>query len=130
MPQLADIFEEFTKANAEARLWGRQPDEFTDAADCDVVSRAFMWFLRDRYGIDSTVVGVHATYEGGEDHHFFTVLDECGLAVDWTARQFHNVTDFPLAHDQIPYPLLFAWPGPYPLPGFEVEPLRHQEGEA
>ena len=111
----------FLEQDDDAKLWGGTPEEFTNAPDCNVLAERFAWWVMANYGKSADVVVVDmvaATDDIGGGPHWFTVID--GVAFDWTARQFHNVLGMPLAYDEIPSPLLFLWPGPYPLPMLEA----------
>lgn len=115
-----DLLLEFVEQDPDVSdWWGGTPEEFAEAPDCDVIATRFANYLAD-HGIVSRVVKVtmHSPYDDMLGDHYFTVIQ--GIAVDWTARQFHNVFVSPagdrLDVDQIPSPLLFLWPGPYPLP--------------
>lgn len=123
MSRYSEIVEEFFFIDDDAKFWGSDPDQFADAPDCNVMAERFKHFLGVR-GIESRVVKVMVRAEDEcTDVHYFTVTSE-GVAFDWTARQFHNLEGMPLAYDQIPCPLAFIWPGPYPLPTiYELEVL-------
>lgn len=95
--------------------------------DCDVMTRRFTTFAR-ALGYDAvTVVAGPPEPQPWYDKHWFTVIEGC--AIDWTARQFYNV-----AHDradwfkptELPTPLLFAWPGDYPVPGMAFVEIRKE----
>lgn len=110
----------FLDQDDDAKAWGSTPEEFTDAPDCDVMAKRFAHFAETNgHPAEVVQVNVHAEFEGCTDIHLFTVID--GVAVDWTARQFHNVEGVNLDASEIPSPLLFLWPGPYPLPTITVQ---------
>lgn len=91
--------------------------ELEDSEDCNVLAAAFTIHCQAR-DVDAVTVRVEMSHasESMLGQHFFTVLPG-GVAVDFTARQFHNVTDMPLDVDEIAFPLVFLWPGAFPLPG-------------
>lgn len=124
MTLLPNLINRFIKESDDAKAWGGTPNDFTNAADCDVMSIRFQDFLRGN-GIEARVVKakVFAPHDDMTDVHYFVVTDT-GLAFDWTARQFYNLDGFPLDYDDIPCPLLFAWPGTYPLPLYMEEVPR------
>jgi len=86
------------------------------------MSDRFLGFARAR-GFEGHLVRADSLDEG---QHWFAVVSplEAGpadrataTAVDWTARQFHNA-GYPAPAtdpDLIPCPLVFDWPGTYPL---------------
>ena len=110
----------FLAQDDDAKAWGATPDEFDDAPDCDVMAERFVRFATT-HGLTANVVRVkiEATFDGCTDLHWFAVVE--GVGFDWTARQFHNVEGMDLDHSEIPCPLLFLWPGPYPLPTITAE---------
>lgn len=124
---------EFLDEDDDAKAWGGLRDDFVDAPDCDVMADRFANWLGAR-GIVAGVATVQMSspYESVLGTHYFTVVH--GIAVDWTARQFYNVRGPSFAIDalhgkeryivqdesEIPSPLLFVWPGPYPLPTLEA----------
>lgn len=114
----------FLDEDEDARRWGGTRDDFADAPDCDVMADRFANWLGEQ-GIISGVASVRMSspYEHTLGEHYFTVVR--GIAVDWTARQFYNVRGATslIVNDEseIPCPLLFVWPGPYPLPTLNAE---------
>jgi hypothetical protein len=117
---LRDLLLEFIDSDPDAASWGSEPEEFAEAPDCDVMAERFVEFAKaDGYEAEVVECDVSAVYESCVDKHWFAVVD--GIGVDWTARQFHNVQGQPLDYSQIPCPLLFVWPGPYPIPTLTLE---------
>jgi hypothetical protein len=109
------IVNEFFINDADARDWTSNPDTFREAPDCDVMAGRFLRHLMLR-GISARVVQVKVTADDPmTDVHYFTVIDD-GVAFDFTARQFYSLDGMPLTYDEIPCPLVFLYPGPYPLP--------------
>lgn len=116
----------FLELDRDAMLWGATPDEFSQAPDCDVMSRRFadfLWLLGwsaeairlDTYSATDTMCG---------PEHWVTEVD--GLWVDWTARQFHNVEGQPLSFSEIACPTIFIADSPHhPVPTIILS--RHQE---
>ena len=130
---VAELCEQFLNSDRDAFGWtSLYPDESQwESPDCDVMSQRFMHFARER-GFDGFLVKAETLDEG---HHWFAVLagdDQRQIAVDWTARQFWNAghpvptTDPAL----IPCPLVFEWPGQYPLEVVEFVSMtvRHRTG--
>lgn len=110
--------------------WRTSELEFSE--DCDVLSDAFTAYCHAR-GLEAETVCVKMSspLEAMLDIHYFNVVtfadrfarssvsaphDVVTLAIDWTARQFYNCDGMPLNIDDIDFPLVFAWPGDYPLP--------------
>lgn len=121
MVNLRDLCLRFLAEDEDAQLWGQHPDDFSDAPDCDVMTKRFAQFATAE-GLPADVVRVELnapldTMGGGP--HWFAVIN--GVAFDWTARQFYDVHGVNFAYDEIPQPLLFLWPGPYPLPGIDID---------
>lgn len=116
---IAKLINEFLDKDAEVYAWGSYPEDFADAPDCDIMADRFKEFLALR-GVESRAICVRVGSDDITDLHWFTVTED-GLGVDFTARQFHNVRGQSLDYDQIPCPLIFLWPGHYPLPGLEME---------
>lgn len=104
---------DFVLLNPIADPWADA--ELEDSEDCDVVSSAFTAHCLAR-GAEAFTVRVEMTspFEAILGEHYFTVLG-VGVAVDFTARQFHNVEGVHLDIEEIPFPLVFLWPGDYPL---------------
>lgn len=123
MMNLRDICLTFLEQDDDAKSWGGEPDDFADAPDCNVMAKRFDRFVMIEYGLsaDAVKVKIEARDDSCTDLHWFTVIDGMGVAVDWTARQFHNVQGMDLDVSEIPSPLLFLWPGPYPLPTITAE---------
>lgn len=116
---IAHLCEQFLSTDCDAQGWAfLYPDESGwESPDCDVMSRRFLLHVQDA-GFDGRLVRALSADEG---EHWFTIIGAPGaehvVAVDWTARQFYNAghpsppTD-PLL---ISCPLVFDWPGAYPL---------------
>lgn len=123
---LVKLLHDFELLTPEADLWlDAEADDLGEAEDCDVLSDLFATHCRDR-GVDARVVAVEmrSEHESMLDVHYVTVLGPApiaGLAVDWTARQFHNAAGVNLDVAEIPCPLVFPFPGPYPLPTLTAE---------
>lgn len=111
--------------------WRTAELEFSE--DCDVLSDAFAAYCRARGLTAETVqVTMSSPLETMLDIHYFTVVtfgpaggcsdDGVRLAIDFTARQFHNCGGMPLDILDIDFPLMFAWPGDYPLPTLTATP--------
>jgi len=116
---IAHLCDLFLLEDLDAQGWAfLYPDESEwESPDCDVMSERFLVVAR-REGYDGHLVRVDSVDEGP---HWFTVItlpDHDGrVAVDWTARQFHNAGHPapPIDPRSIACPLVFAWPGRYPL---------------
>lgn len=116
------LLQEFLHATPDAQMW--LEDDFSEAPDCDVIAHLFLgWALGSGILAQNVTVRMNSPYEATLDEHVFTVLDN-GTAIDWTARQFHNCEGMPLEADQIPVPLIFLWPGDYPLPDLIATELK------
>lgn len=120
---LRDAVLGFIAADDDAKLWGMEPDDFTNAPDCDVMSDRFVTFLA-RYGITGTRLDLTTsspcdTLVGP----YHAVVEVNGICVDWTARQFYNANYVSgiLDASQIPCPLLFVRGGQYPIPTIIIE---------
>ena len=107
----------FLDSNQDARGWKFLfPDESDwESPDCDVMSEQFLAFAQAE-GFVGHLVRVDSVDEG---QHWFTVVTVAGetIAFDWTARQFYNA-GYPAPSTDpalIPCPLVFVWPGSYPL---------------
>lgn len=115
-----DLVQDFLANDEDARVWlewnGVDPED-RETVDCDVISERFVVWLEARE-VTSHLVHVRPLQDTGElySDHWFVALDYVGLAVDWTARQFHNVPKPSVGADTIDCPLVFEWPGIYPLP--------------
>lgn len=130
-PGVVALCTRFLESDRDALGWKfAYPDETQwESPDCDVMSDRFLRFARET-GRDGFVVRVESVDEGP---HWFTVISGIGsepdAAVDWTARQFWNAghpappTD-PLL---IPCPLVFEWPGRYPLAVVEFQIPAHSD---
>ena len=124
-PEVAGLCTGFLQADSDAHGWASvYPDESEwESPDCDVMSERFLRHAKAE-GFDGFLVHAESTDEG---QHWFTVVSgpesARAVAVDWTARQFHNAghpappTDPAL----IPCPLTFDWPGPYPIDVVEFQ---------
>ena len=121
----AVLIEKFRRANKDARDWERAGRVSHEFPDCDVMSRAFTAFARaEGYGADTIKVGPPSP-EPWYGDHWFTVID--GIGIDWTARQFYNVAEDMtewIDPIHIPVPLIFAWPGEFPVPGVTFTQLE------
>ena len=122
--EIAHLCHSFLLEDSDAQGWAfAYPDESEwESPDCDVMSRRFLAFVREE-GFDGYLVCAESVDEG---EHWFAVIEtpeEPSIAVDWTARQFHNAghpappTDPAL----IACPLIFDWPGAYPLDVVEFQ---------
>jgi hypothetical protein len=115
-----DLLLRFLEEDDDAKLWGGAREDFENAPDCDVMAYRFANWLNDHSGIATVVkVEMSSPFDSILGEHYFTVVD--GIAIDWTARQFYNVEGrdtWNIVEDEseIPCPLLFVWPGTYPLP--------------
>lgn len=126
-PEATDLCARFLEADRDALGWLHlYPDESEwESPDCDVMSERFIHFSHAA-GIPGFIVRAESIDEGP---HWFAVIQLPGseqqLAVDWTARQFHNA-GFPAPPTDpalIPCPLVFEWPGRYPLDVVEFQSL-------
>lgn len=118
MSTLAALVAAFVEESVFAQPW--RDLDFEESEDCDVVTAAFVAYASER-GLDVEAVKVEMTspLESMLGEHWFALVD--GVAIDFTARQFHNVAGMPLSAAQIPIPLVFLWPGEYPLPTLTAE---------
>lgn len=116
---IAHLCDLFLHEDLDARGWAfLYPDESEwESPDCDVMSERFLRLAR-REGYDGHLIRADSVDEG---RHWFTVITfpgrVGGVAVDWTARQFHNAGHPapPIDPLRIACPLVFTWPGRYPL---------------
>lgn len=116
---LAEISTRFVETDRDAFGWMHWfPDEMDwESPDCDIMSERFL-ALAQSEGFDGFLVRADSADEG---QHWFAVINcpESGksVAVDWTARQFYNAGHPapPTDPELIPCPLVFDWPGQYPL---------------
>ncbi|WP_311245295.1 MULTISPECIES: hypothetical protein [unclassified Microbacterium] len=121
---IAHLCDLFLFEDLDAQGWAfLYPDESEwESPDCDIMSRRFLELAR-REGLDGELVHVTSVDEG--PHWFAVLADSRGvsIAVDWTARQFYNAgyPASPTDPELIPCPLIFAWPGAYPLAVVEFE---------
>ncbi|MET0885678.1 MAG: hypothetical protein ABWX92_04435 [Mycetocola sp.] len=129
--ELSDLCARFLEVDRDARGWASlYPDESEwESPDCDEMSERFLRFAHVA-GVPGFLVRAESIDEG---QHWFAVVQLPGseqpLAVDWTARQFHNA-GFPLPPTDpalIPCPLVFEWPGRYPLDVVEFQSLTPSE---
>ena len=133
-PQIAHLCDRFLHEDLDAQGWAfLYPDESAwESPDCDEMSRRFLQLARAE-GLDGYLIRAESLDEGS---HWFTVLALSGsadatdmVAVDWTARQFYNADHprVPADPGSIPCPLVFDWPGPYPLDrvSFHSETIAH-----
>ena len=124
-----EVVDTFLAANPDAALWARwagtDPDD-AETADCDVLSEAFVAHAAAA-GVQARLVHVEPpTPQPWYSHHWFAVVEtaEGEVAIDFTARQFHNVDDDMDAWTDptlIEVPEVFAWPGPYPVAGVRFD---------
>ncbi|ROR76026.1 hypothetical protein SAMN06295974_3828 [Plantibacter flavus] len=117
--EIAHLCTQFLANDRDAQGWAflYPNEESWESPDCDEMSERFLRFARE-LGFDGVLVRAESAAEG---EHWFTVVQPAHagepVAIDWTARQFHNAghpappTD-PLL---IPCPLVFPWPSDYPL---------------
>ena len=123
MTNIATLTRAFEALDADAARWTMHPDGDFDVElpDCDVMAKRYTAFAIER-GHNARTVECHPPQpEPWYDGHWFTVID--GQAIDWTARQFYNVADDSdewLDPNDIPTPLVFAWPGHYPIAGMHL----------
>ena len=124
-PGIAGLCTGFLQADTDARGWASvYPDESEwESPDCDVMSERFLRHAKAEW-FDGFLVHAESTDEG--QHWFTVVLDPASaraVAVDWTARQFHNAGHPAPPSDPalIPCPLVFDWPGPYPIDVVEFQ---------
>jgi hypothetical protein len=130
---IAGLCARFIRTDRDAWGWAfLYPDESAwESPDCDVMSERFLR-LAEAYSFAGFLVRAESH---DDDRHWFTVVTEpgdpaSGIAVDWTARQFYNAVWMAAPTDPalIACPLLFGWPGRYPLgtDAFEsVNPLSY-----
>lgn len=116
---VAHLCHQFLSEDLDAQGWAFLfPDESQwESPDCDEMSRRFIE-LAQQSGVDGHLVHLESLDEGS---HWLAVLTSRSgeqVAVDWTARQFFNAGHPAPATDPrlIPCPLVFDWPGTYPLP--------------
>lgn len=123
--RLCDLFlHEDTDAQGRAFLY---PDESEgDSPDCDEMSARFLDVAR-REGYTGYIVHAISVDEGP---HWCAVVSspdgDRDIAVDWTAPQFFNAgfPEPPVDPASIPCPLIFDWPGEYPLAAVAIESHR------
>lgn len=115
---IAHLCDTFLLKDPDAQGWAfLYPDESDwESPDCDVMSARFLAFARSE-GYDGYLVHAESVDEGD---HWFAVVASPGhadVAVDWTARQFHNAGQPapPTDPRRISCPLVFDWPSTYPL---------------
>lgn len=136
--ELAHLLEQFAQHDPGVDLWRNYPANIgdTDPPDCSDMSYRFAEFCTQRSVPARTVFVRPPDPEPWYDDHWFVVVGD--IAVDWTARQFYNCADDTgnwLNPDDIACPLLFEWPGTYPVPHtrlVEADPLDYyrQLGQA
>jgi len=122
---IAHLCRRFLLEDPDAQGWAfLYPDEeHWESPDCDVMSRRFIDLARSE-GFDAHLVHASSIDEGD---HWFAVIQLSGgtaaIAVDWTAKQFYTAGHPapPTDPDLIPCPLVFRWPGRYPLDVVEFE---------
>lgn len=121
---IAHLCSQFLHEDLDALGWAFLfPDESEwESPDCDVMSERFVDLAR-REGVAGQLVHVSSVDDGS---HWFAVLADgrgTSIAVDWTARQFYNAGHPapPTDPELIPCPLIFEWPGTYPLAVVEFE---------
>jgi hypothetical protein len=124
-PALAELCTRFAAYDLDADGWQNLfPDESDwESPDCDVMSARFLVFAQ-KAGFEGFLMRADSADEG---QHWFTVIHdrEHAVAVDWTARQFYNA-GYPAAPTDpllIPCPLVFGWPGVYPLKVVEFQTM-------
>lgn len=122
--EMRDLLLAFAQTDRDAVAWSKYrpgPAWQEELPDCDVMADRFTAFAL-AHGHQARTVECHPPQiEPWYDGHWFTVTGDC--AIDWTARQFYNVAenrDDWLDPEIIPTPLVFRWPGPYPIPGVEL----------
>lgn len=119
MTLLEQLIAEYKDGKPAADIWRRYPD-ITEAEDaqtdtwaCEQVSSDFAAFARER-GWDAVVVFAEDSPTPFTDYHAWVKLtysDGTTAAVDWTARQYHNLKQ-ESGHDpavlNLPWPLVWA----------------------
>jgi hypothetical protein len=122
---LGELCTSFLVEDPDARGWAfLYPDESEwESPDCDVMSERFL-----RKAIEDGYTGFLVRADSSaEGQHWFAVVTAPGadraFAVDWTARQFYNVCQPPSDPALIPCPLVFEWPGVYPLEVIDFESM-------
>lgn len=133
--RLLAVTDRFADTDEWVPSWQAFPDVDPDVDDCmpecDRMSERFARFATAE-GAACEVVRIEpdrtdpAVVDEFLPDHWVTVVtvDGSGWAVDWTARQHWNVRTLEIDPDNIPCPLIWAWPstGPtYPLPGVPYE---------
>lgn len=116
---IARLCDLFLHEDLDAQGWAfLYPDETEwESPDCDVMSARFLELAR-REGHSGHLVHAISADEGP---HWFAVISSSDsgrdVAVDWTAPQFFNAgyPGPPVDPASIPCPLVFDWPGVYPL---------------
>ena len=124
MTTITELLAEFEAAQPAVSRWAEYPDRVLDdddLPDCDVMSKRFTAFATER-GFAARTVECHPpTPEPWYDGHWFTVIGN--QAIDWTARKFYNVADDRddwIDPQSIPIPMLFEWPGTFPITGMQL----------
>jgi hypothetical protein len=126
-PEIDQLCQRFLDSDHDALGWASlYPDESNwESPDCDVMSERFLSMARAS-GLGGFLVRAESLDEGV---HWFVVISgddpRPDVAVDWTAKQFWNA-GFPApATDPslIPCPLVFEWPGHYPLDIVEFQTI-------
>ncbi|MFF2678059.1 hypothetical protein ACFVRT_15920 [Arthrobacter koreensis] len=124
----AALLEGFTCTDARLDIWRRYPDiseeedEATDDWACGEVSGQFAAYAREQ-GWDADVVTAQADHPMA-DEHVWVHLHRGGrtIAVDWTARQYHNLNEISWDPKVLSAPWPLTWnpdtaPNEHPLMG-------------
>lgn len=124
---VAALCSAFMAADVDARRWATlYPDESEwESPDCDEMAGRFLHFAKAA-GAEGHLYRLDSVDEGP---HWVAVLESdlgADVAVDWTARQFHNAgyPAPPTEPSLIPCPLVFDWPGRYPLDVVTFQEVR------
>lgn len=129
------LAEDFKESDPRLDIWRRYPDisededDYTDSWACSEVSGEFAEFAREQ-GWEARTVLVDAEAAFADQHVWVELRrGRQTVAVDWTARQYHNLLE--ISRDPVvmnaPWPLLWfpeQQPGQHPLMG------RFTESEA
>jgi microcystin degradation protein MlrC len=127
--RLKQLIAEYRKCRPIVDIWRRYPDitpgedAQTDSWACEEVSRSFADFAKRR-GWDAVFIYAEDADVPFTDYHAWVQLTQDGVtrAVDWTARQYHNLHQVD-GHDpailDLPWPLVWepSAPGVHPIVG-------------
>lgn len=129
MTELEALVGSYKAWNRALDIWRDYPDitpeqdAHTDTWACEQVSADFARFARHR-GWNATVIYAEDSDTPFTDYHAWVQLTKGGMtrAVDWTARQYHNLHQED-GHDpailDLPWPLVWepTAPGVHPVAG-------------